>query len=280
MNREQARQSRKCYAYDDAFARNFGFLSRADQNELRFAHVAVAGLGGVGGAQALALARCGIGHFSLADPETFELVNFNRQLGATVDSVGRKKIEVIREMILAINPEAGIRTFPEGVTAANMDLFLDGADVAVDGLDFFAIEAKRMLFKKCSERGIWALTAAPLGFGSSLLIFKPGAKSFDAYFDLKDDLSLEEKTFRFAYGLAPNPLCTDRRISAFVLRCRDLGRERSRNFRSPRKYFCRPACKGLRGPKKGEPHDLPRGERKYLSSPGRRRPRLLRHDLL
>ena len=80
-----------------------------------------------------------------------------------------------------INPEAELVAFPAGVTPENIDRFLSGVDVYVDGIDFFAMSARRMLFKACAERGIPALTAAPLGMGVAFLYFKPGGMSFEDY---------------------------------------------------------------------------------------------------
>ena len=82
---------------------------------LQNARVAIAGLGGTGGAQVHALSRIGIGKFHLADPDSFELANFNRQLGATVLNLGRLKTEVARETVLTINPEADVTVFEQGV---------------------------------------------------------------------------------------------------------------------------------------------------------------------
>jgi tRNA A37 threonylcarbamoyladenosine dehydratase len=72
------------FDYDQAFDRNIGWLSAAEQREFRHCKVAIAGCGGVGGAHLLTLARLGIGRFAIADADTFELANFNRQVGATV----------------------------------------------------------------------------------------------------------------------------------------------------------------------------------------------------
>src|SRR6186713_2900679 len=78
--------------YERAFQRNLGLISDDEQQVLRRACVAVAGAGGVGGLHLLALARMGIGRFHLADYDTFEVSNFNRQFGATVSSIGQSKI--------------------------------------------------------------------------------------------------------------------------------------------------------------------------------------------
>jgi molybdopterin/thiamine biosynthesis adenylyltransferase len=88
------------------------------------------------------------------------------------------------------------------VTADNVAAFLDGVDVYVDGIDFFAVEARRMLFAACHERGIPALTAAPLGMGVSLLYFAPGGMSFEQYFRLEGH-DRQEQFARFIAGLSP-----------------------------------------------------------------------------
>jgi len=77
------------FDYSEAFSRNIGLLSQTEQERVRGARVAIAGLGGVGGNHALALARIGFGSFSLADMDKFELANMNRQVGATIDTLGR-----------------------------------------------------------------------------------------------------------------------------------------------------------------------------------------------
>ncbi len=187
---------------DAAFSRNIGWVTAAEQALLGQARVAVAGLGGVGGAHVLTLARLGIGRFHVADFDRFEVHNFNRQAGAFVSTVGQPKAEVVQRMALDINPQAEVRAFGEGVTPANLDAFLDGVDVYVDGIDFFAADARRMLFAACHARGIPAVTAAPLGMGVSLLYFRPGGMSFERYFRL-EGCDQTEQYARFIAGLSP-----------------------------------------------------------------------------
>jgi len=190
------------YDYADAVSRNIGWVTEAEQGRLRSARVAIAGMGGVGGAHLLTLARLGIGKFHVADFDAFEVHNFNRQAAAFMSTVGAPKAETARRMALDINPQADIRVFAEGVTPENLDAFLDGVDVYVDGIDFFAADARRMVFEACGRRGIPALTAAPLGMGVSLLYFKPGAMSFERYFRLQGQTENEQYA-RFIAGLSP-----------------------------------------------------------------------------
>lgn len=185
-----------------AFSRNIGWVSAAEQLALGGARIAIAGLGGVGGAHLLTLARLGIGAFHISDFDRFEVHNFNRQAGAFMSTLDQPKVEVLARMAADINPEADIRIFPVGVTQDNVDAFLNGVDVYVDGIDFFAMDARRMLFRACAERGIPALTAAPLGMGVALLYFKPGGMSFEEYFCLEGQ-SRQEQFARLMAGLSP-----------------------------------------------------------------------------
>ena len=190
------------FDYWSAVSRNIGWVTLQEQERLRDAHVAIAGLGGVGGAHLLTLARLGIGRFTVADFDDFSVHNFNRQAGAFVSTVGRPKASVLVQMAHDINPGAEIRVLDQGVTADNIDRFLGGVQVYVDGIDFFAMEARRMVFAACRERGIPAVTAAPLGMGAALLYFDPAGMSFERYFRLEGH-DRHEQFARLIAGLSP-----------------------------------------------------------------------------
>jgi tRNA A37 threonylcarbamoyladenosine dehydratase len=193
------------FSYEQAFQRNLGWITEREQQVLRSKRVAIAGLGGVGGAHLLALTRLGIGRFTLADFDHFELHNFNRQVGANVGTIGRPKIDVMAEMALAINPELELRRFEGGVDASNAAAFLDGVDLYIDGLDFFVLDVRQRVFNLCTERGIPAITAAPLGMGAALLVFMPGKMTFEEYFRM-GTAPLAEKAAKFLVGLSPSML--------------------------------------------------------------------------
>jgi molybdopterin/thiamine biosynthesis adenylyltransferase len=190
------------FSYHDAFSRNIGWLAEHEQEVLRHKRVAIAGMGGVGGVHLLTLARLGLGNFNIADFDTFDVPNFNRQAGAMMSTLGKPKLDVMAAQALDINPEADVRKFPAGVTAENIDAFLDGVDLYVDGLDFFAFTAREMVFSACAERGIPAITAAPIGMGAAVINFLPGTMSFADYFGW-GELPESEKALRFVIGLSP-----------------------------------------------------------------------------
>ena len=190
------------FSYDEAFARNLGWVTEAEQQRLKKSRVCIAGLGGVGGVHLLTLARLGVGAFSVADFDTFALANFNRQVGATVATLGRPKSEVMVAMALDINPDLDIRVFSNGLNEENLDAFLADGDVYLDGLDFFALDIRRHVFALCHAKGIPAVTVAPLGLGAALLNFVPGGMSFEAYFRLEGHTA-DEQALRFLVGLSP-----------------------------------------------------------------------------
>lgn len=203
MHAEEKRPATARAFQDQAFARNHGLLSIDEQDALGRAIVAIPGLGGVGGQHLLSLVRTGFRHFRLADPDSFELVNTNRQAGAATPAMGRSKLEVMVEQAVAINPHVVVETFADGVTVENLDAFLRGADVVIDGLDFFAFSIRRRLFMRARELNIPVITAGPLGFSTALLVFTPGGMSFDEYFDIREGMDEEECFLRFAMGLSP-----------------------------------------------------------------------------
>jgi len=192
----------EAFSYSQAFSRNIGWVTADEQARLRGKRVAIAGMGGVGGVHLLTLARLGIGAFHIADFDVFDIVNFNRQAGATVSTLGRPKAAVMAAMARDINPGLDIKVFAQGVAQGNLAEFLAGVDIYIDGLDFFAFAARQATFAACAAAGIPAITAAPLGMGTAVLNFLPGQMSFEQYFGW-GDRSDDEKAVRFLIGLAP-----------------------------------------------------------------------------
>jgi molybdopterin/thiamine biosynthesis adenylyltransferase len=191
------------YNYSTATSRNLGWVTEQEQQSLKSKTVAIAGMGGVGGHHAINLARLGIGRFHLSDFDVFDVANFNRQSGADMTTVGRKKLEVMKERVLAINPEAQIKVFPTGVTKSNMNEFLDGVDLFVDGLDIYALDIRAEVFQACWNRRIPACTVGPIAMGAAMMNFLPGKMSFADYFGYTGK-SDTEKVLHFVCGLTPS----------------------------------------------------------------------------
>lgn len=194
------------FNYAEAFSRNLGWLTTAEQDKLRNSRIAIAGLGGVGGSHLLALTRLGVGGFNIADFDVFDLPNFNRQAGAAVSTLGSPKAQTMARQARDINPELQLRIFPDGVSKQNLTDFLDGVDLYVDGLDFFAFETRRAMFSACRAANVPAITVAPLGMGAALLNFTPDGMSFEEYFAFDDCRTDVDFALHFLIGLSPSML--------------------------------------------------------------------------
>ncbi|MEQ1602088.1 MAG: thiamine biosynthesis protein ThiF [Methylophilaceae bacterium] len=191
------------FDYEAAFSRNLGVVSADEQARLRQSTVAIAGMGGVGGDYLISLVRAGVGRFHIAEFDEFELANFNRQYGANTQTLGRSKLQVMLEYARQINPEISVKFFDKGVDATNIDEFLSGVDLAVDGMDIFAVDMHPLLINAASARGIVTIAAVPLGLGAGVLAFGAGGMSYQDYFAIAADMTEEEKIIQFALGFSP-----------------------------------------------------------------------------
>lgn len=200
----QAIQTNSKFDYDLAFSRNLGWFSPEDQKILKQSTVGIAGLGGVGGYYCESLARLGVGNFVIADFDVFEIQNFNRQMGASMSTLGQRKLEVMKSRIHDINPEAKITLYPKGLSSSTINEFVDQIDVYVDALDFFAFDERAQLIAQIQRVGKHSVTAAPLGFGTSLIVFGPKTLSFDQYFRFSSAKTVLDKSLLFLLGLAPS----------------------------------------------------------------------------
>jgi len=193
------------FSYAEAFDRNLGWFTAGEQQSLRGKTVAIAGMGGVGGVHLLTLARLGIANFRIADLDHFELANFNRQIGATLSTLGQPKVEVLASMARDINPEIQVAQFPAGVMPENLDAFLQGVDLFIDGYDFFVLDIRRKTFARCRELGIPAMTAAPVGMGVAFLLFNKDGMTFEDYFRFEGRSELRQY-IHFLMGVAPGAM--------------------------------------------------------------------------
>ena len=159
--------------------RNIGLLTPEEQERMRALVVAVAGCGGVGGPAAHFLARLGVGELRLADPETFEPSNVNRQFAAYIDTVGVNKAEAVATELRRINPALKVTAWTEGLAAEMVDPFLDGAGAVVDALDFWSLGTERLLHREAARRGLWVFTSQGAVEISTVTSFDPATRALD-----------------------------------------------------------------------------------------------------
>jgi len=118
---------------DFMYTRCISVLGEDAVLKLKSKHVVVFGLGGVGGYAVEALCRTGVGKLTLVDGDVYTKSNLNRQIGATTDTIGRLKTEVMRERILSINPDIEVNIISE-FYSDGADLFCD-CDYIIDAID-------------------------------------------------------------------------------------------------------------------------------------------------
>lgn len=150
-------------AYTQRTARLIG---QAGVDILASKTVLVFGAGGVGSFAIEAFARAGIGRIILVDGDTFDASNLNRQLGATVSTVGRCKVEVMKERILSINPEASVETYCLFYLPGEQEGFIarSGADYVIDAID--TVSAKIAIIEEAYFSHIPVISA--MGAGNKL----------------------------------------------------------------------------------------------------------------
>ena len=149
----------------DAFLRTEMLLGSQAMDRLSRAHVAVFGLGGVGGYAVEALARSGIGRLTLVDHDDIGETNLNRQIGALRSTLGMPKAEVMANRVRDINPDCLVRPMVARYCAEERERFFQQPyDYIVDAIDL--VSCKLDLIQTALERGIPILSA--LGTGNKL----------------------------------------------------------------------------------------------------------------
>ena len=148
---------------DTIYTRTEMMLGADAVNKLKAAHVAVFGVGGVGGFTTEALARAGIGRLTLIDADRVAVSNINRQIIATHSTVGTYKTEAMRDRIRDINPECEVRVYNEFYSEDN-PIPLDGIDYVADCID--SVKSKLYLISEASALGIGIISS--MGAGNKL----------------------------------------------------------------------------------------------------------------
>lgn len=143
------------------YARNQRILTVADQLCLHKAHVAIIGLGGLGGGVTELLSRAGVGRMTLVDGDVFDETNLNRQLLSSASNIGMAKAEIAAQRVLDINPSAQVQAHQVFLDDNNGSNLVADTDLAIDCLD--TISARFCLERVCREKKIALVSAAIAG---------------------------------------------------------------------------------------------------------------------
>jgi len=143
--------------------RQITLIGEEATEKLTSSTVLIAGIGGVGGHAADAIARMGVGRIILVDNDTVSLSNINRQMVATVDTVGRLKVDVMAERIRAINPDCQVTALPMFITKENAAELIERytPDAVVDCID--NVSAKIAMVCACEEQGRYIFSSMGTG---------------------------------------------------------------------------------------------------------------------
>ena len=160
------------FSQDEIFQRTKLLLGEENFLKLANSTFAILGIGGVGSFTAEALARSGVGNFVLIDKDNIDVTNINRQIHALTSSVGKSKVEVMRERILDINPVAKVETVQKFYLPSESaeNFFICDYDYVVDAID--TITAKINLVVECKKRGLKIISSMGAGNKFNPTLFK------------------------------------------------------------------------------------------------------------
>lgn len=156
----------------ERYSRNQRSLTCADQLRLLHSHVAIIGLGGLGGTVTEILARLGIGRLTLVDGDCLDESNLNRQLLSSTATIGKPKAEAAQLRVQQINPAVEVHMVPEFFCTDNGRTILQGAQLAIDCLD--SIRDRFVLEEACRTASIPLISAAIGGSSGRATVIMPG----------------------------------------------------------------------------------------------------------
>ena len=139
---------------EDIYQRTEILLGKENVERIKSKHILICGIGGVGSFSLEALSRIGVGTLTIVDKDIVDITNLNRQLIATLDTVGRKKVDVAKERVNSINKDITINPIFTNITKDNISDIFDNKnyDYVIDCVD--NIEAKLAIIAECHKRNI------------------------------------------------------------------------------------------------------------------------------
>ncbi len=139
------------------------------QQRLLDARVLMIGAGGLGAPVALYLAASGVGHLTIADDDTVDLTNLQRQIVHFTDSIGKLKVDSARETLTRINPESAVTPLAERVAGERLEQLVREADVVVDCTDNFA--TRHAINRACVRFSRPLVSGAGVRFDGQITVF-------------------------------------------------------------------------------------------------------------
>lgn len=182
------------------------------QEKLKNVVIGIAGTGGIGGQLAQRLVRMGVRNLKLADPDTFDISNMNRQMGADLQHIGKNKAEVVAEMTYSLNHDVNIAVYPEGITKETAEDFVQDCDYVLDQMEFYEIANRYALHRAFRKSGLapffWMSLNGEKNTGVSCIEVTPEIDGGDIVLQRKvrltgneNSLEVREKLFKASFSL-------------------------------------------------------------------------------
>lgn len=156
----------------EKYSRQILLFGEEGQEKLKKAKVLVAGAGGLGSPVSTYLAIAGVGKIILADFDSVDPSNLNRQFLHHEKDIGRLKVESAKEKLLSMNPDIEVETIAEMLTESNLEALVPECDVIVDALD--NLETRHMLNRLAVKRRIPLIHGAVTGYDGQVTTIMPG----------------------------------------------------------------------------------------------------------
>ncbi len=167
--------------YEALYQRNIGIFSSAEQDKLRNSHVFVAGVGGVGGIQAVTLARMGVGEITIMDPGIFDEPDMNRQYASMASTIGKSKASATGEILQDVAPFARINIIEEKLDDIILREIIKKTNLVIDAIDMQDFNYKLLLARIAREEGKYSMTSPIPGLGTVMMIFDPDGMTFEEF---------------------------------------------------------------------------------------------------
>lgn len=172
---------------------NRPLISPEDQYLLGKKKIAILGLGGLGGYLAHGALRLGVRKMILIDGDVFDDSNINRQLFCTGETLGKYKVEVVKNALLAIDPGADIRIYKKRIQSVeDADLF-DNVDLILDGLD--SISSRYLLMEIAMKKNVPLIHGAIGGFEAQLAFLEPDKDRMKTIYPWEEEISSANLSF-------------------------------------------------------------------------------------
>ena len=158
------------FDYGAAFSINLGILSKKEQEKLHDTRVCILGMT-AGGVIAVMLARTGISSFVLIDPTRYQPSDLNRDCGCYADTIGSFKAEVIRDMVLGINPQAAVEVVTGKLGLDGLKPYVSSCDIFFAQSDDLAMSVHALILAQQMKK--LAITVMPSGMTAYVEVFPP-----------------------------------------------------------------------------------------------------------